>query len=41
MTLAQRPKRVFSIDVERCRICGGTARVIACIEDPVVIEVVY
>jgi len=38
MTWAQRLKRVFSIDVERCRICGGSARVIACIEDPVVIK---
>ena len=26
------------IDVEKCRACGGTARVIACIEDPVVIK---
>ena len=38
MTWAQRLKRVFSIDVEKCRICGGTAKVIACIEDPVVIK---
>jgi len=34
----KRLKRVFSIDVEKCRICGGTAKVIACIEDPVVIK---
>jgi hypothetical protein len=26
------------IDVETCRVCGGTAKVIACIEDPVVIK---
>jgi hypothetical protein len=26
------------IDVETCRVCGGTARVIACIEDPVIIK---
>jgi hypothetical protein len=26
------------IDVETRRICGGTAKVIACIEDPVVIK---
>jgi hypothetical protein len=26
------------IDVEKCRICGGTAKVIACIEDPVAIK---
>jgi hypothetical protein len=38
MTWAQRLKRVFNIDVETCRACGGTAKVIACIEDPVVIE---
>jgi len=38
MTGAQRLKRVFKIDVERCRVCGGPARVIACIEDPVVIK---
>ena len=38
MTLAQRLKRVFDIDVETCRTCGGGVKVIACIEDPVVIE---
>ena len=38
MTWAQRLKRVFDIDVETCRICGGAAKVIACIEDPVVIQ---
>ncbi len=38
MTWAQRLKRVFGIDVETCRICGGAAKVIACIEDPVVIK---
>ena len=38
MTWAQRLKRVFDIDVERCRICDGAAEVIACIEDPVVIQ---
>jgi len=38
MTWAQRLKRVFSIDVESCRICGGSAKVIACIEDPVAIK---
>ena len=40
MTWAQRLKRVFGIDVETCRVCGGTARVIACIEDPVVIKTI-
>jgi hypothetical protein len=38
MTWAQRLKRVFNIEVETCSACGGTAKVIACIEDPVVIE---
>ena len=38
MTWAQRLKRVFKIDVETCRVRGGTAKVIACIEDPVVIK---
>jgi len=30
ITWAQRLKRVFKIDVEKCRVCGGSARVIAC-----------
>lgn len=38
MTWAQRLKRVFDIDVETCRACGGALRIIACIEDPEVIE---
>ena len=38
MTWAQRLKRVFNIDIETCRECGGAVKVIACIEDPVVIE---
>lgn len=38
MGWAQRLKRVFSVDVERCDRCGGAARIIACIEDPDVIE---
>jgi len=29
---------VFSIDVERCDRCGGGVRIIACIEEPEVIE---
>ena len=29
-------KRVFNIDIETCRECGGAMKVIACIEDPVV-----
>ena len=38
MTWAQRLKRVFAIDVETCSECGGDVRVIASIEDPVVIR---
>ena len=38
MTWAQRLKRVFNIDIEVCGHCGGAVRIIACIEDPVVIE---
>lgn len=38
MTWAQRLKRIFNIDIETCRKCGGAVKVIACIEDPVVIK---
>jgi len=38
MRWAQRLKRVFQIDVEACPSCGGTVKIIACIEDPPVIE---
>jgi hypothetical protein len=38
MTWAQRLKRVFHIDIETCRSCGGAVRIIACIEDPAVIK---
>ena len=38
MTWAQRLKRVFAIDIEVCRRCGGQLKVIASIEDPPVIE---
>jgi hypothetical protein len=38
MNRAQRLKRVFNIDIETCRVCGGSMKVIACIEDPVVIK---
>ena len=34
LTWAQRLKRVFAIDIEVCRRCGGQLRVIASIEDP-------
>jgi hypothetical protein len=35
---AQRLKRVFNIDIETCAECGGDVRIIATIEDPVVIR---
>ena len=38
MTWAQRLKRVFEIDIETCSECGGDVRIIACIEDPIVIR---
>ena len=38
MNRAQRLKRVFNIDIEICNVCGGNVKVIACIEDPLVIR---
>ncbi len=38
MTWSQRLQRVFNIDIETCSECGGAVKVIACIEDPVVIN---
>ena len=38
MNWAQRLKRVFAIDIEKCAECGGKLRVIACIEDPLLIR---
>jgi hypothetical protein len=38
MTWARRLKRVFSIDISKCEKCQGPVKIIACIEDPVVIE---
>ena len=38
MTWAQRLKRVFNIDIETCRRCGGSLKVIACIEDQDIID---
>ena len=35
---AWRLRRVFGLDIERCAGCGGTLRIIACIEERVVIE---
>jgi len=38
MSWMQRPKRVFAIDIETCRGCGGRLCLIACIEEPQLIE---
>jgi hypothetical protein len=38
MSWAQRLKRVFAIEIEKCEKCGGPVRVIASIEDPDVIQ---
>jgi hypothetical protein len=40
MSRAQRLKRVFRIDVETCKACGGAVRIIAGIEDPVIIRTI-
>jgi hypothetical protein len=37
MSWAQRLKRLFRLDLETCEGCGGQVRVVACIEDPLVI----
>ena len=36
----QRLKRVFKIDILACEHCGGAVKVIASIEDPVVIKTI-
>jgi hypothetical protein len=38
LTWMQRLKRVFAIDIEVCRRCGGRLKVVACIEAPELIE---
>ena len=38
MTWMQRLKRVFNIDIETCERCAGHVKIIACIEEPAVIE---
>jgi hypothetical protein len=37
MSWAQRLKRVFQLDLQSCEGCGGPVRVMACIEEPLVI----
>ena len=42
MTWAQRLKMVFNIDIETCVQCGGSVKVIACIEDqPVINKILF
>jgi hypothetical protein len=36
--LSRRGKRVFNVDVETSRACGGSAKVIACIEERVIVS---
>ena len=38
MTWAKHLKRVFDIEIETCSECGGDVKIIASIEDPVVIQ---
>jgi hypothetical protein len=38
MTWAQRLKRVFGIDIQTGAVCSGAVRIVACIEEPEVIE---
>ena len=38
MTWARRLRRVFGIEIEQCRRCGGRLKVIASIEEPELIE---
>ncbi len=38
ITWAQRLKRIFKIDSETCTDCGSAVKVIACSQDPVVID---
>ena len=38
MTWAARLKRAFNIDIKICEACGGSGKVFACIDNPVVIK---
>ncbi|MFQ5410627.1 MAG: transposase, partial [Anaerolineales bacterium] len=38
LTWAQRLRRVFAIEIEKCDRCGGPVKIIASIEDPAVIQ---
>jgi hypothetical protein len=41
LTWAQRLKRICGIEIETSPACGGTLRIVACLEDPVVIEEIF
>jgi hypothetical protein len=41
MSWAQRLERVFGIDIEICSVCAGAMRIIACVEDAVVIDKIF
>jgi hypothetical protein len=36
--MGKRLKRIFNIDIETCEVYQGHVKIIACIEDPVVID---
>jgi hypothetical protein len=38
MSWAKRLKRVFDIDITVCEACGGSVKIIACIEDQTAIN---
>jgi hypothetical protein len=38
MTWAMRLKRAFNIDIKTGQACGGAVKVLACIDDPVIIS---
>jgi hypothetical protein len=40
MIWAQRFKRVFNIGITICNRCGGAVKIIACIEDHLVIKII-
>ena len=40
MSWAPRLKRVFGIDIKTCQTCGCAVRILACIDDPVVLETI-
>jgi hypothetical protein len=40
MSWAQSLRQVFNIDIETCSVCGGRMKVIARIEDPLVIKTI-